>query len=591
MKTLKNKFKSFIIYTIVVFSLINMASNSIIAQTYLSDDLEVPVFEGILINNVTTKYAYWDLGEVNNINNRLDLVVGVSQKGLVNDSGSYIIGNTYKNQFNDNFNAEVESDRFLNLENYSNPITGLIFAKLSSNPATKKEVIVSRLNGELEIYSNSGGAISFSNKFKANGKVAAVGNFTSGDNLEDVAVIMDDTVKIYKNLGNGYLDSIPVYRLADVHASAVVLAQISSYTEPYRTLFNTTSNKDEIIIKQGDSVKIFLNNNSNGTSASTIIYTGSTYVGLNDFKIADFNNDGYNDLVIVEEGYGINVYKNITGTISTTASYTNINAPVFHTQSVGVGDFDKNGWNDIAVSLGDRTNLYLNNKSDSLFSQTPAEVEYNVANNNGPVTKTEVADLYNKGGLAIVYTHHFDIVATELEPDPLNDIDKLVRINASDSDAVPAPAYLFKRDVQVVDSLYHPKLMLFNRGDRDFQKYRIYKKNYSVYDYFLFDSTTSDHYIDTTEDLIYTVEEPVDPPEINLNYYVVAVDNSYKVSINSDTIGYVAFAPDCPSCPGGPDNFQVSNEEIQGNGNPKEYSLSNYPNPFNPTTNLEFGIA
>jgi len=195
-----------------------------------------------------------------------------------------------------------------------------------------------------------------------------------------------------------------------------------------------------------------------------------------------------------------------------------------------------------------------------------------------------IADLYNKGGLGLLFTINSDIQ----EENPNNYVDHLIRVNTSDTDAVPAPPYLFNRNIQVVDSLYHPKLRLFNHGDRDFLRYRIYKYNYSFYDYFLFDSTSSDQYIDTTEDLIYTLAEPVDPPEPNLFYYAVAVDNSYKVSITSDTIGYVAFAPFCPECPTGPGNFQVSTEEE--NLMPKQYSLSNYPNPFNPTTSIKFDI-
>ena len=584
MKTQIKKFIIFITFIVVIFSLNNMTSNNMCAQTYFSDNVVVPIFEGTIIPNVTTKLDYWDLGEVNTQKNRLDLVAGVSQKGYNGGSGNYIIGNWYKNQYNDNFNPEDENTRFISLSNYSNPINGLTFAKLHSD-SIKKDVIITRDNGDLEVYWNSYGTITFQRGFKANGKVAAVGNFTSGDNLEDVAVIMNDTVKIYKNLGNGYLDSIPVYRLANVHASALLIAQISNYIEPYATVYNTTSDKDEIILRQGDSIRIYQNNNSNGTSLSTIIYTGADYSTRKDFKISDLNNDGYNDLVIVEEDYGINVYKNSGGTMNTSPSYRNVNEGLFHTYSVAVGDFDKNGWNDIVVSLSDRLNLYLNNKSDSLFNHTSSEnflYEYPVRASCVPL-KTEVADVYNKGGLAVLFSNFGD-VADLTENDPLNEIEQLARINASDTDAVPAPAYLF-HSTEVVRGKYRPKLLLFNRGDRDFLKYKIYKNStYTNYTWTLIDSTTGSTYTDTIE-VLDTTSSPGTVPAPNLFYYVKAEDKSYKVSVNSDTISYLDII--CPTCPLGPDNFTVVNEPEK---DPIEFSISNYPNPFNPVTNLEFSI-
>lgn len=234
MKTLINKYLRLSIITFIISINIAALFKSAFSQTYLNDDVEVPVFG--YTHEPFTKYIFWDISEINTQNNRLDLAVGLIEDGI-NANPDYTHANWYKNSTNDNFNSEVTNLRMIYAQNLSNTISGVKFVKLHSDSSSKKDLIITRGNGDLEVYWNVEGVLTFERSFKANGKVAAIGNFTSGDNLEDVAMIMNDTVKIYKNLGTGYLDSIPVYRLANVHASSVILAQISSYTEPYRTLF------------------------------------------------------------------------------------------------------------------------------------------------------------------------------------------------------------------------------------------------------------------------------------------------------------------------------------------------------------------
>ena len=111
-----------------------------------------------------------------------------------------------------------------------NAITGLLFAKLNSDPDVKKELIVTRADGKIYKFNNSSGSISTSSSQvinNANGTIAAVGKFTTDDN-EDIAVISGSDLKIYKSTGNGSLDTNAVYTLSDVSGNKVLISQTSS---------------------------------------------------------------------------------------------------------------------------------------------------------------------------------------------------------------------------------------------------------------------------------------------------------------------------------------------------------------------------
>ena len=550
------------------------------AQTYLTDGQQVPVFDPAETDS-TDRYVYWDLTEINNSNNRLDIGVGVTHyEGNTN----FINGNWYKNQNNSNFNDEVTDNRFIYKTNSTETINGFIFSKLNSG---RKNAVVSRGNGEIEIYPNQDGTIgNIGQHFAVYGKVICSGKFST-DTLVDVVVLSNsgDTVKIYNGAGNGTLSTAP-YKYYGIHPEYLFLAQLSNYAYPFSVIYSTTSDREDLIYREGQYIKILKNSNSNYFTPWVSINTEFTDNTSNDFKIADFNNDGLNDIVAVQNKYGIKVYLN-DNLDSFSLNYSNLNYPYSHPYSVSIGDFNKDGFIDLAVIIIDRVNIYINNKSGTLFPSTPSYTYYF----DFPIPfkaypfKSTVADLYNKGGLAVIFSGaNYNLIENF-------NIENLYRINASDTDAVPAPAYLFHTKV-MVNGIYHPKLLLFNRGDRDFLKYKIYKKGtYTNWEYALIDSTTNDYYIDTIEVLDTTYHQG-EPAYFNLYYYVKAEDNSYKVSVNSDTVKYLdVICPTCPTepyDPGGDDRGVVS--DTDKNNKPGKYSVNNFPNPFNPVTKINYSI-
>ena len=101
-------------------------------------------------------------------------------------------------------------------------------------------------------------------------------------------------------------------------------------------------------------------------------------------------------------------------------------------------------------------------------------------------------------------------------------------------------------------------------------------------------SGTAPSYIDTT---IYAVGSGWpgigNTAEYPVRYKIQAVDKYQDTSVRSDFDMGIGLIPNvgCPLCTEGPDSF-ISDTEI-----PKEFKLySNYPNPFNPSTNIKFDL-
>ena len=72
-----------------------------------------------------------------------------------------------------------------------------------------------------------------------------------------------------------------------------------------------------------------------------------------------------------------------------------------------------------------------------------------------------------------------------------------------------------------------------------------------------------------------------------MRYKIQAVDKYQDTSVRSDFDMGIGLIPNvgCPLCTEGPDSF-ISDTEI-----PREFKLySNYPNPFNPVTNIKFDL-
>jgi hypothetical protein len=133
------------------------------------------------------------------------------------------------------------------------------------------------------------------------------------------------------------------------------------------------------------------------------------------------------------------------------------------------------------------------------------------------------------------------------------------------------------------DGQWRPKLILNNRNERDFSRYDIYKYSPSTGGHeILLASTNAGEYIDYTEYLL----PPGDGPNWNCYYYAKMVDQTSHVSGPSNSATYwVGLPGGCGGCEG--DNFTTNNNNST---TPNSFSITNYPNPFNPKTTIKYSI-
>ena len=190
-------------------------------------------------------------------------------------------------------------------------------------------------------------------KAEGHGVACAVGDY-DGDNLNDLAVALDDGVRLFRNLGKG--------KFQEVTAEAG-LAPRNKPAGITFVDFDHDGDLDLILtgapLKAGGYPNVLWRNNGNKTFTEWTEPTGLGGVGTTSSVIlTDFNNDRAVDLAVTGDGPAPVLYENPReGKYPTQPLYDNQALP----KSVGVTvlDFNKDGWMDMAVTYEGAPGLAL----------------------------------------------------------------------------------------------------------------------------------------------------------------------------------------------------------------------------------------
>ncbi len=453
-------------------------------------------------------------------------------------------------------------------------IWGFVFGKMRTS-VTRKDLAVLRASGTY-IYLNTGDGMATSANQSLSGSATngSWGPFNSSDNYFDLAVTNgSNEIRIYNSNNDGTLNSSPT-TLSSTAATQVILAQLD------QDIFYSGSNKADLVSYIDNTISIRLNTNSNGfASASTITFGSGSNHWITGIAVGDVNNDGWNDIVAVgyDDQNTAKLYlNNGSGTISSSATWTPSNYQIGGTSKVLIGDMGapadagkNDGWNDLVfVGYECATRIFINQKSGNYFDSTADQAFYA----GGPYTpfprKIQLADVQNTGGLSLMY-----------------DQGNGVYVNKHTGDPSPAPPTNVQGTATAANQYgyRYPKITWASNTERDLNNYELWRKITGICGNGTWYLVTSSISASTLEYIDYSIGTAATGNQCTATYRLIAVDansnasdTSHNVSIDFGSDDFAAWRGD-----GGTIKKDV----------PSEYAVHpGYPNPFNPSTQIQFDL-
>ena len=172
----------------------------------------------------------------------------------------------------------------------------------------------------------------------------AVGDYDA-DNLNDLAVALDDGVRLFRNLGKGKFQDVTAEAGLAPHNKPAGISFIDFDHDGDLDLMLTGES-----LKPGDAPNVLWRNNGNKTFTEWTAPTGLGGSGATSAVIlTDFNNDRAVDFAVTGDGPAPVLFVNPReGKYPTQPLYENEKLP--KTVGIAVLDYNKDGWMDIAVT-------------------------------------------------------------------------------------------------------------------------------------------------------------------------------------------------------------------------------------------------
>jgi VCBS repeat protein len=228
----------------------------------------------------------------------------------------------------------------------------------------------------------------------------------NGDGRDDVVVGRGDGIFVLLQNANGTLN--PGLNYATSFSEKIQIGD-----------FDSDGRMDIAGIDWGSQHQVVVfTQQPNGTLALAAMYNGS-HDGYNDLEVGDLNADGRDDLIVMSgQGFApnVSVFLQQPGGLFDTATVYDLGGNEL-TQSVGVGDLDGDGRNDLAVSFG--IGLDVSPTVAIWFQNILGALDQPAARfpSSGIPTALEVADINSDGRRDAIVTHGLSLGVYRQESD------------------------------------------------------------------------------------------------------------------------------------------------------------------------------